>query len=90
MLTILVLIHVAVSALLILAVLLQQGKGASMGMLSSAGQTWFGPTAGKSLLMKMTVGFAVVFLISSVLLTLVSTRRPIAAQTPPPVSSPVE
>jgi preprotein translocase subunit SecG len=86
----LIFIHVTISVLLIMAVLLQQGKGASMGILSSAGQSWFGPAAGKSLLMKMTIGFAVTFLICSVLLTLVSTRKPIAASSPPPVSAPAE
>lgn len=88
MIAVLLTIHAIISVLLILAVLLQQGKGASMGMLSSAGQTWFGPAASKSLLMKLTVGFAVAFLVSSVLLTLASTRRPLSAPASPPVSAP--
>ena len=82
--TILVTLHVGVCLLLILAVLLQQGKGASMGILSGASQTWFGPTGSKSLLMKITVGFACGFLALSVLLSLVTQRRP----APPPAAPP--
>ncbi len=78
MMTVLVILHVAICLVLMLAVLIQQGKGASMGLLSSAGQTWFGPAGSKSLLMKITIGFAVAFLLSSVLLTLAGTRRPLA------------
>ena len=71
--------------LLILAVLIQQGKGASMGLLSGAGQSWFGPAGSKTLLMKITVGLAAAFLLLSVLLALVSTPRPLA---PPPAPAP--
>ncbi len=88
MLAILILMHVLISVILIFAVLLQQGKGASMGMLSSAGESWFGPAGSKSLLMKMTVGFGIAFLVSSVLITLASSHRTLGASAPPPVSSP--
>lgn len=56
--TILVTIHVLICFLLVLAVLIQQGKGASMGIISGASQSWFGPTGSKTLLMKVTVGLA--------------------------------
>lgn len=79
MIAVLVTLHVLICAVLILAVLLQQGKGASMGLLSSAGQSWFGPAGSKTLLMKITVGVAVAFLLSSILLTLAGTRRPLSA-----------
>jgi len=93
-------IYVVVCVLLILAVLIQQGKGASMGLLSGAGQTWFGPAGSKTLLMKITLGLAAGFLALSVLLALAtsSSRRnalaaataapgaPAAPSTPPPSS----
>ena len=77
-------LYMAVCALLIAAVLLQQGKGASMGLLSGAGQSWFGPAASKTLLMKITVGLAAGFLVLAVLLSLAGTRRQAAALPPPP------
>jgi preprotein translocase subunit SecG len=77
MIAVLVGIHVLISLFLVLAVLLQQGKGASLGALGGAGQSWFGPTGSKSLLMKITVGLAVAFLLSSILLSLAATERPV-------------
>lgn len=100
--TILVSIHVGISLVLIVAILLQQGKGASMGILSGAGQTWFGPTGGKTLLMKITVGLACAFLLNSVLLSMavqrqstmilppVSQAAPPSPGTPPPAPAPQE
>lgn len=78
------LLYMAACSLLIIAVLLQQGKGASMGLLSGAGQSWFGPAASKTLLMKITVGLAGVFLVLAVLLSLAGTRRQAAVAPPPP------
>jgi len=72
--------------LLILAVLIQQGKGASMGLLSGAGQTWFGPAGSKTLLMKITVGLAGAFLFLAILLALASAPRQLAP--PPPSPAP--
>lgn len=92
--TILVTFHVVISLVLIVAILLQQGKGASMGILSGAGQTWFGPTGGKTLLMKITVGLACAFLLNSVLLSLAVQRQttmalpPLAQAAPPPQGTP--
>ena len=80
--TLLVILHLTVSFVLVGAVLLQQGKGASMGILSGAGQTWFGPAGSKSLLMKITVGLSAAFLCTSLLLTLAGTRRPMASLPP--------
>jgi len=81
MIGVLVGLHVAVSFFLVLAVLLQQGKGASMGALGGAGQSWFGPSGSKSLLMKITVGLAVVFMLNAILLSMASTERPVMAPT---------
>jgi preprotein translocase subunit SecG len=76
--------------LLILAVLIQQGKGASMGLLSGAGQTWFGPAGSKTLLMKITVGLAGAFLFLAILLALASAPRQLAPpmQQPAPAAAP--
>lgn len=82
MFVIAVTIYILICLFLILAVLLQQGKGASMGILSGAGQSWFGPTGGKTFLMKMTVAMAIAFLLSSILITVLSSRRALMA--PPP------
>jgi preprotein translocase subunit SecG len=76
MLGILVVLHGAICVLLLLAVLIQQGKGASMGMLGGASQSWFGPSGAKTVLMKITVGLAVGFLMTSMLITLVNAQRP--------------
>jgi preprotein translocase subunit SecG len=81
-------LYMGACALLIAAVLLQQGKGASMGLLSGAGQSWFGPAASKTLLMKITVGLAAAFLLLAVLLSIAGTRRQAAAPPPaPPANS---
>jgi preprotein translocase subunit SecG len=85
MTAILVVLYVFVCMLLIGAVLIQQGKGSGMGALTGAGQTWFGPAGSKTVLMKITLGLAGVFLVLAILLTLTSTRRPVA---PPPPEVP--
>ena len=59
MLAVLVVLHGIICVLLLLAVMIQQGKGASMGMLGGASQSWFGPSGAKTVLMKITVGLAV-------------------------------
>ncbi len=88
MIAVLTFLYLATCALLIVAVLLQQGKGASMGLLSGAGQSWFGPAASKTLLMKITVGLAAGFLILAVLLSLAGSRRQELAppMAPPPAA----
>ena len=83
--TILVTIHVVICLLLVLAVLIQQGKGASMGILSGASQSWFGPTGSKTLLMKVTVGLASAFLLLSLLITMAGSRRRVMVS-PTPVA----
>ena len=97
--TFLILLFSLNCVLLILAVLIQQGKGASMGLLSGAGQTWFGPAGSKTLLMKITVGLAGAFLFLAILLALASAPRqmvppsqpapaPASTPTPPPQTPP--
>ena len=63
---ILILIHVAVCLALILIVLLQRGKGASMGAaFGGSSQTVFGSTGASSFLSKVTAAAAIVFMLTS-------------------------
>ncbi len=74
--TVIVVIHVLVCIALILIVLLQAGKGAEMGAaFGGASQTIFGSAGAMGFLSKLTTFAAVIFMITSLLLTLSSTRR---------------
>jgi len=69
-------IHVLVCFALILIVLLQAGKGAEMGAaFGGSSQTLFGSAGTMGFLSKLTTVAAVVFMITSLLLTYASTRR---------------
>lgn len=59
-------IHIVVCVLLVVIVLLQRGKGASMGAaFGGSSQTLFGSSGPGTLLGKMTTGIAVVFMLTS-------------------------
>ncbi len=74
--TIIVVVHVLVCIALILIVLLQAGKGAEMGAaFGGASQTIFGSAGAMGFLSKLTTVAAVIFMITSLLLTFSSTRR---------------
>ena len=74
--TIIIIIHVLVCVALILIVLLQAGKGAEMGAaFGGASQTIFGSAGAMGFLSKLTTVAAVIFMITSLLLTFTSTRR---------------
>lgn len=63
---ILTIIHVVVCLALILIVLLQRGKGASMGAaFGGSSQTVFGSTGATSFLHKVTAAAAIVFMLTS-------------------------
>lgn len=63
---ILTIIHVSVCLSLILIVLLQRGKGASMGAaFGGSSQTMFGSSGATSFLSKITAAAAVVFMLTS-------------------------
>jgi preprotein translocase subunit SecG len=65
-----VLIHLVACIALIAIVLLQTGKGAEMGAaFGGASQTLFGGTGGGSFMSKVTTGAAVIFMITSLLLS---------------------
>ncbi len=69
-------IHVLVCVALIMIVLLQAGKGAEMGAaFGGASQTIFGSSGAMGFLTKLTTAVAVIFMITSLLLTFSSTKR---------------
>lgn len=76
MTTILITIHVLVCIILIIAVLLQSGKAADLaGAFGGAGsQTAFGPRGAATLLSKVTTIGAIVFMLTSMGLWILSAR----------------
>jgi len=77
MYTLLIIIHVVVSLALILIVLLQTGKGAEMGAGFGGGsnQTIFGSRGTATFLSKITTGAAVMFMLTSLSLAIVTKNR---------------
>ncbi len=66
-----IIIHIVVCIALILIVLLQKGKGADMGAaFGGSSQTVFGGAGAGSFLSKVTASAAVIFMITSLLLSL--------------------
>ena len=74
--TFLSVLHIIVGLFLILVVLLQAGKGAAMGAsLGSAGsQAMFGSSGAGNFLTKLTTGAAIIFMVTSLSLAVVSTN----------------
>ncbi len=77
MLTLLTVLHVLGAFLLILVILLQSGKGAAMGSGLGAGssQTMFGSSGAGNFLTKLTTGVAILFMVTSLALATLSTKR---------------
>jgi preprotein translocase subunit SecG len=74
--TVIVVLHVLVCIALILIVLLQAGKGAEMGAaFGGASQTIFGSAGAMGFLSKLTTVAAIIFMLTSLLLTFSSTKR---------------
>ncbi len=73
---ILIVIHIIVSLFLILVVLVQQGKGADLaGAFGGGGsQTAFGARGATTLLHKLTTGFFIAFVITSLTLAIMQAR----------------
>ena len=64
-------LHIIVCVALILIVLLQKGKGADMGAaFGGSSQTMFGGAGASSFLSKVTATAAIIFMITSLLLSL--------------------
>ena len=71
-------VHIIVCVVIVLIILLQQGKGAEMGAtfgVSAQGSAVFGPKGPTPLLAKITVGAAVIFMLTSLSLALLTTKR---------------
>jgi len=83
MLILLTIVHVAVCIFLIIVVLLQSGKAADLaGAFGGMGsQTAFGPRGSATLLSKATTASAVVFMITSLALSIMATRGSSGAKT---------
>src|SRR5438045_1300058 len=75
--TLLTIIHVLVCLFLIVVVLLQSGKAADLaGAFGGMGsQTAFGPRGSATLLSKATTGSAIVFMLTSLSLSIMATRQ---------------
>lgn len=77
MITLITIIHVIVSLFIIVVVLLQSGKGqdiaAAFGGMGS--QTAFGPRGAATLLGKATTWSAVIFMVTSITLSIVAARH---------------
>jgi preprotein translocase subunit SecG len=71
-------LYVFVCFILLLVILLQQGKGGDMASAFGGGssQTAFGARGGATLLTKLTTGFAVLFLLGSLALSIIGQRGP--------------
>ncbi len=69
--TFVLIVHVIVCIAMILIILLQSGKGADIGAAFGGGssQTVFGSTGAGTLLSKVTIGAAVIFMTTSIVLT---------------------
>jgi len=88
MITLLVILHIIVCFVLILVVLLQTGKGADLaGAFGGGGsQTALGSRGAATFLSKATTASAVIFMITSLALALVSSRRTSALlESPAPI-----
>lgn len=83
--TLLILLHVLVSLILILIVLLQTGKGASLGAaFGGASQTIFGSRGPGSFLGKLTTAAAIIFMLTSLVLAILSSRLSTTTVVPEP------
>jgi preprotein translocase subunit SecG len=95
---VLVFLHIVVCIALIMIVLLQKGKGASMGAaFGGSSQTVFGSAGATPFLHKITVAAAIIFMVTSLSLAFLFSRgassslmKGVAAPIEAPVSQPAE
>ncbi len=94
MITFITIIHISTVVLLVIAVLLQSGKGAEISAsFGGSSQTVFGSSGGANFFQKLTYGLAGVFMLTSLALTLLPgkiKKSVFEGYTPPPASAPVE
>lgn len=73
--TLFVVIHIITCIFLILFVLIQSGKGSDMGSaFGGMSQTYFGSKGG-NILTKITTTLAIIFMITSIILTVIQHRK---------------
>ena len=75
MFTLLIVFHVLICILLVVTVLLQQGKGAEIGAVFGSSEALFGSSGPVTFLNKVTTVLAALFMISSLALTYVGAHR---------------
>src|ERR1700761_2194452 len=93
--TLLTVLHVFTCVLLVLVVLIQSGKGAEISTsFGGSSQTIFGSSGGANFFTRLTSVLAVIFMVTSVVLTLLGgqSRKSLFDSQPlvPPVSQPAE
>ncbi len=81
MFTAIIVVHVIVSIVLVVSVLLQSGKGASIGAAfgGAGSQTLFGSAGPASFLMKITIACAVIFMATSLYMTMTAGRSSVSS-----------
>ncbi|MFQ5455041.1 MAG: preprotein translocase subunit SecG [Nitrospirota bacterium] len=80
MYTLLTILHIIVCLIIISVILLQSGKGAELGAsFGGSGQTIFGSRGPASFLSKLTVSAAIIFMITSLLLAIMSKERSVVS-----------
>lgn len=89
---ILLAVHVTACVFLIVVVLLQAGRGAGLSLFGGGGESILSTPTTSSFMKKLTAGFAVTFAVTSLFLTLISSRRGLSSVTqrvppPPPAQS---
>lgn len=73
--TLLIIIHIVACLFLISVVLLQSGKGAEIGAaFGGSSQTLFGSRGAATFLNKLTTAAAIVFMLTSLTLTMITTK----------------
>ena len=86
--TILLGVHMSACLLLILAVLLQAGRGAGLPVFGGGSDTMFASPTGSSFLKQTTVFLAGTFAVTSLMLTLLATRVGMRSVTNQPINLP--
>jgi preprotein translocase subunit SecG len=84
----LIVVHIIVSVIMISVILLQAGKGAEIGAaFGGSSQTIFGSRGPGTFLSRLTVAAAVIFMLTSLSLAVLSKQRSVSSAMPLPVES---
>jgi preprotein translocase subunit SecG len=78
--TIILTLHILVAFALVIIVLLQTGKGATMGAaFGGSSQTLFGPFGTTTILSKLTTAAAIIFMLTSLSLAIISSKKEVGS-----------